>query len=437
MLMLLVNGFIGFHEEWKAQISVDSLRSGMEQRVPTKRDGEFQQIPVVMLVPGDIIFLRGGQIVPADSRWIEGDVLQVDTAALTGEPFPRKIPDDRRGDNTLLSGFIIRQGEGYVKVEKTGLQTEIGKAAALIQEASGPVEGLFESQIYFFTKIVIAITIVDVLIVAWFQIQMRGEGFERTLLVALSITIASVPIALPMVMTITQAIGAQNMAKLKVIVTHLSALQEIASMTVLCSDKTGTLTTAQITIFTDQVKAFGPWTPEDVLMFAAMTANPDNKDDPIDSSITKSVQTFFRDLPALRSRWKIDKTVGFTPIVKRTISYVTEVKTGKKYKLSKGLTSKVLNTGDDGGHETWVVKDHAKMAEAVNFEDDEFGRKGYKTIGVAVAVDGGEWEFVGIIPMLDPPRHDTKETIHKIKCAGVNVKMITGDHTNIAKETAR
>jgi uncharacterized protein (UPF0333 family) len=176
----------------------------------------------------------------------------VDTAALTGEPFPRKVPDprDKEGkSHLLLSGFVVRQGEAYARVDFTGLKTEIGQAAQLIKEAGGPQEGLFEGQIYLFTKAIIAITIIDVIVVAWFQIQVRDQAIDDTLLVALSITIASVPIALPMVMTITQAIGAQNMAKESVIVTHLGALQEIASMTVLCSDKTGTLTTAQITIF--------------------------------------------------------------------------------------------------------------------------------------------------------------------------------------------
>ena len=456
--MLSVNGIIGFYEEWKAQISVQSLRSDMEQKISVKRDGKFQMISVTYLVPGDIIFLKGGQIVPADCTYLEGDVALVDTAALTGEPFPRKVPDDKHPDKPpiLLSGFIMRQGEIYAHVDKTGLKTEIGQAAECIQEASGPVEGLFESQIYMFTKFIIAVTIIDVIIVAWYQVQIRNANIDDTLLIALSITIASVPIALPMVMTITQAIGAQKMSVLKVIVTHLGALQEIASMTVLCSDKTGTLTTAQISIIPALIKNYGDtttkgmkWSNEDILFFTGLGANPDNMDDPIDSAVTKSCDQVIAGMGEKRKEWKIEKMVGFNPITKRTITYVTNISSGIRYKLCKGLTSKVLATGKDDGHEVWKCKNYTAIAKDVLAEDEELGRNGYKTIGLAVGIDDGKpstdaedeqsstWEFVGVVPMLDPPREDTKETIAKIRHAGIRVKMITGDHANIAKETAR
>ncbi len=286
--MLVLNAAIGFHEESKAQSSVDALKSQMISTCGVRRDGEMKILNTALVVPGDIIFLRGGQVVPADGKWVEGDRVAVDTSALTGEPFPRKIPDDK-GEKGLLSGCVVKEGECYMLAEKTGTHTEIGDAAVLIQGASGNTVGLFESKIMAFVKLVILGTIVLVGIVVVVQLVSFRQSGGQVVLSALTIIIAAVPIALPVVMTVTQALGAVEMAKEHAIVTHLTALQEIASMSVLCSDKTGTLTTAKITIFHEKIWVNGDhYTQDDVLTFAALASNPDNLEDPIDKAVIQS-----------------------------------------------------------------------------------------------------------------------------------------------------
>merc|ERR1719313_858782 len=421
--MLLVNAFIGFYEEWKARASVDALRAQMTATVPTKRDGNMIVLPVVELVPGDIIFLRGGNVVPADCAWLEGDEMLVDTAALTGEPIPRKVPRPDRDDEEpgagkkLLSGCIVKQGEGHCEVEKTGLQTEIGMAAQLVQEASGHSTG----------------------VLLYVDVGERGKDFGQALLQVLALVIGAVPIALPLVMQVCMAMGAGKMASKQAIVTHLTALQEIASMTVLCSDKTGTLTTADMRVLPART-----WTPsghqkdtEDALVWSAVASNPANKEDPIDVAVLRSVEEHFgtEDFNRLVEKYKKDKFVGFNPTTKRTVVYCTHPERGQM-KLSKGLVSKVLATGDDGG-DCWVCRDADTIREELNQVDIRFSEQGYKTIGVAVAEGKEDMHFAAILPMLDPPRSDTKVTIHRIRLGGIGVKMLTGDHLNIAIETSR
>merc|ERR1719327_1144576 len=259
LLMLVVNALIGFHEEMKAKQSLDALKAEMTATVPVKRDGNMIIKPIAELVPGDVVFLRGGNIVPADCEYIEGDPMLVDTACLTGEPIPRKVPrPDRDGEapgagRELLSGCIIKQGEGHCLVKKTGLQTEIGQAAGLVQEASGHTVSVFESKIMQVVRVVILVTLMDAGVVLYVDVRLRKKQFTDALLGVLALVIGAVPIALPLVMQVTMAIGAAKMAARKAIVTHLTALQEIASMTVLCSDKTGTLTTANMEVLRERM----------------------------------------------------------------------------------------------------------------------------------------------------------------------------------------
>lgn len=441
-LMLIVNALIGFHEEFKARQSLDALKAQMTATVPVKRDGEMVIIPVAELVPGDVIFLRGGNIVPADCEFLEGDEMLVDTAALTGEPLPRKVPRLERPDEAqgagrqLLSGCIVKQGEAHCEVKETGLNTEIGQAAGLVAEASGHQASLFERKIMQVVHAVILLALVDAGVVLYIDVGHRNVRFSKALLNVLALVIGAVPIALPLVMQVTMAIGAASMAKRQAIVTHLTALQEIASMTVLCSDKTGTLTTADMRVLPHRTWTHR-MTKDDALLYACLASNPANKEDPIDKAILGSGHEHFGEEEAdkLMNMYKKEKFVGFNPTVKRTVVYCEHEEKGK-LKISKGLVDKVLVTGDDGG-DCWECADAEKMREELKEVDVRFSSQGYKTVGLAVAYDGGPMVFSAIIPMLDPPRNDTKLTIYRIREAGINVKMITGDHLNIAIETSR
>jgi len=262
---------------------------------------------------------------------------------------------------------------------------------------------------------------------------------------SLSLVIASVPVALPMVMKVTLSIGAKEMADEGGIVTHLTALEEIASMKVLCSDKTGTLTTAKMTVYYDQsCKTYYGFTPQQVLEFASIASNEANKDDPIDSAVlqayAQSVGKNVDDAVAARKAKYVlqpEGFCGFNAIVKRT-SALVKGPDGRKYFIAKGMVDVILKTdpADEGLHQ-WEVENFQQMAQEVHAADATLGVSGFKTLGVMVRVDNGPARFAGILPIMDPPRHDTKETIARIKRSNVAVKMITGDHHNIGKELAR
>jgi len=446
MLMLVLNGLIGFHEEHKAKQSLDALKAQMTATVPVKRDGQVICTPVAELVPGDVIFLRGGNIVPADCEWLEGDQMLVDTAALTGEPIPRKVGGEgaQVSQCQLLSGCIVKQGEGHCEVKLTGLNTEIGQAAGMVAEASGHTAGVFETKIMQVVRAVILFTILNALVVLYVQKVMRGkpwfehgEGDGGALVSVLALVIGAVPIALPLVMQVTMAIGAAKMARRKAIVTHLTALQDVASMTVLCSDKTGTLTTANMRVMPGQIWTREGFSTDDALLWAGVASNPANKEDPIDKAVLGSVHEHFGAQKAdnLLAQYTKTKFVGFNPTVKRTVAYCSHPQKGDM-KLAKGLLDKVLSTGDDGG-DCWECADLDIMRDAVKAVDGRLSQQGYKTVGVAAANGNGPMQFVGIVPMLDPPREDTRLTIHRIRQGGIAVKMITGDHLNIAVETSR
>jgi len=267
-------------------------------------------------------------------------------------------------------------------------------------------------------------------------VAQRQQTFTDALLGVLALIIGAVPIALPLVMQVTMAIGASKMAKRKAIVTHLTALQEIASMTVLCSDKTGTLTTAQMTVNSSKVWVSRGYNRDDALVWAGVSSNPANAEDPIDKAVLNGCRMKFGESwEAKYNEYHKTKFVGFNPTVKRTVAYCQHPEFGQ-IKLAKGLLDKVLSTGDDGG-DCWECADLTRIRDEVKEVDYNFSIQGYKTVGVSAAKGDGPMRFVAVVPMSDPPRIDTKPTIHRIRRAGIAVKMITGDHLNIAIETSR
>ena len=260
----------------------------------------------------------------------------------------------------------------------------------------------------------------------------------------LVILIASIPIALPLVLQVNMALGASHLAKeYHAVVTSLPALQDIASMSMLCSDKTGTLTTANMSIITDQIFASDGFTTDEVILYGYLCSNADKKDDPIDRAIVNA----FNDTGKSSDGYEQTEIIGFNPSVKRVVAFV---KTGDKtLTIAKGLPAKILDTeaGAPDDHELqWKVDKIKDMAfiKSVNDTDSHLSTNGYKTIAIAVCEgnardlgDAAVWKFAGLLPMLDPPREDTPATIESLHHANISVKMITGDHANVGKETSR
>jgi len=447
--ILWINALLGFREEYHAKKSLDEVSNSVVSEVAVKRSGTTVQLPTDQLVPGDVILLVGGTVVPADTIWLSGDTMGIDTAALTGEPIPRKYPTKEYG-KLILSGTTVVTGECYGQVMATGTNTEIGQAQAdVLKDKSVHMVSVFQSKIMmvvqllvsFCLAIVVAVLLVDGLVYGKFE-----ENTRETILNALSILIASIPVALPLVLQVNLALGASFMAKEhNAIVTSIPALQDIASMSMLCSDKTGTLTTANMSILPSRTWAAKGYTQEDVLLYASLCSNADKKDDPIDSAILRA----FDESKANHERamdYQQTEIIGFNPTVKRVIAFVKTK--GETITIAKGLPAKVLDTSAGGvdDHELqWKVSNlnDKTFVKDVTQMDQELGAAGYKTIAIAIChgnareLENPEWKFVGLLPMLDPPRHDTSATIASLHHANISVKMITGDHVNVGKETAR
>eukprot|EP00980_Cylindrotheca_fusiformis_P020176 scaffold7250_cov131-Cylindrotheca_fusiformis.AAC.5 len=446
--ILVINACLGFREEYHAKKALEELSNKIDSEISVRRNGEVNNISAKEIVPGDIILLVGGTIVPADVKWRKGDKMQIDTAALTGEPIPRKYPCDEYGD-TILSGTTVVAGECYAQVMLTGTNTEIGQAQAdVLKDKSIVVVSVFQEKIFTVVKVltsasfamVIAVLLVDGLAYAGFKSDVR-----ESILDALSIMIASIPVALPLVLQVNLALGASFLAKEhNAIVTSIPALQDIASMSMLCSDKTGTLTTANMSIITDRIFASEGFTEAEVILYAFLCSNADKKDDPIDRAIVKAFnESKYKDSA---DEYEQTEIIGFNPNVKRVVAFV---KHGEEtYTIAKGLPAKIMDTaaGSKDDHELqWKVQgiDNEEFIKSVEKTDSGLSNAGYKTIAVAVCKGNARemknpvWEFAGLMPMLDPPRKDTRATIESLHHANISVKMITGDHVNVGKETAR
>jgi H+-transporting ATPase len=438
--ILLINGVLGFREQYHAKKSLDEVSNSIESEVAVRRNGETSSISTKLLVPGDIVLLVGGTIVPADIKWLNGDKMKIDTASLTGEPIPRQYPSSDYGD-VILSGTTVVAGECYGQVMSTGTDTEIGKAQAdVLQDKSVRVVSVFQTKIMTVVKIlvssclaiVLAVLLVDGIVYNGFD-----EDVRQTILDALSILIASIPVALPLVLQVNLALGASFMAKEHhAIVTSIPALQDIASMSMLCSDKTGTLTTANMSIIPERIFAGDGFSVDDVLLYAFLCSNADKKDDPIDRAIVNAYKES-DDSDRKASEYKQTEIIGFNPSVKRVVAFVQHG--DKTLTIAKGLPAKILDTsaGAPDDHEfQWQVDaftDKAFMTRVAS-TDKGLSEAGYKTIAIAVC-DGNAreletpvWKFAGLMPMLDPPREDTAATIASLHHANISVKMITGDH---------
>lgn len=381
--------------------------------------------------------LVGGNMVPADVNWLSGDRLKIDTAALTGEPIPRTYPSTEYG-NSIFCGTTVVSGEAYCQVTAIGTSTEIGKAQAdVLQDKTVRVVSVFQTKIMTIIQVLVSCcfaVVLAVLLVQGFVYKGFDFNIKQPILDALSILIASIPVALPLVLQVNLALGAAFMAKhYNAIVTSIPALQDIASMSMLCTDKTGTLTTAQMSVIKEKIYTSEDFTSDQALLYATLCSNPDKKDDPIDQAIIRASDSNGVDV----SDYERLDFIGFDPIVKRVVSFVK--KDNAIFTIAKGLPAKILDT-TSGGLDDHVLQWKIDRYEDQNFvsgiidQDKDFSTNGYKSLAIAV-VEGDAremsnpvWKFVGLLPMLDPPREDTAATIASLHHANVSVKMITGDH---------
>jgi len=417
--LLLYNAAVGFWQDDKAANALAALKKGLAPRARVLRDNKWDTCDAASLVPGDVVSIAAGQIVPADLILIDGKYLSCDQASLTGESLPvaKKVGD------RAYSGSIAKQGAMTGLVIATGAKTFFGRTAKLVgsagavshsQRAVTQVGDFLLLLAFILATILVGVecyrrlTVMD----AW-----SWDEFGSIAQYVLVLLIASIPVALPAVMSVTMAIGAYALSLKKAIVSRLSAIEELAGVDVLCSDKTGTLTMNQLTVAAEI--PFGSFKADDVLLDAAL-ATQKSSEDAIDVAI----------LSAAGARADIEHAkqtdfVPFNPVDKRTLATVVDP-SGKTRHYAKGAPQAISG----------LAKPDADVLHRYESAVAELAGKGYRALGVAQSDDGKNWEIVGLVSLMDPPRPDAKSTIAAAKALGLNVKMVTGDDVAIGDQIA-
>jgi len=408
LLMLFINAGVGFWQEFKADNAIALLKQRLAPRARVKRDGAWRDIEARLLVPGDLILIKLGNIVPADVQLADGAYLSVDQSALTGE----SLPVDKKSGDDAYSGSIAKQGEMTAVVTATGMNTYFGHTARLVQQA-GTVSH-FQRAVLRIGNFLILVTAGLVLLIVVVGIFRRNPLLEM-LQFALILAVASIPVALPAVLSVTMAVGAERLARLKAIVSRLVSIEEMAGMDTLCSDKTGTLTKNELTLGAPQ-PAEG--VAVDDLLTAAALASRRDAPDAIDAAILAGTPK-----AASLDSFSVRAFHPFDPVVKRTEAELEH--NGKSLKVAKGAPQVIVDM--------CAPDDTQRRAIGALVEED--AGKGYRTLGVC-RDDGAGWRYLGLLPLFDPPRDDCAATIKTARAMGVDIKMVTGDHEAIAREIA-
>jgi H+-transporting ATPase len=409
--LLAANGVVGFWEEYQAGNAIESLRKKLALRARVKRDGRWSTIEARELVPGDRIRVRIGDIVPADATLLAGDPVEVDQSALTGE----SLPVTCKAGESVYSGAVIRQGEAEAEVHATGQHTFFGKTTHLVQTAH--TESHFQRAV---VKIGDFLIILAVALVILIQVTalFRGDPLVTTLQFALVLTVAAIPVALPTVLSVTMAVGARVLSKRQAIVSRLAAIEELAGMDILCSDKTGTLTQNKLTLG-------DPMTVEDVsseeAILSGALASREEDDDPIDLAVIGGLKG-----TSNRNQYVVTHFQPFDPVHKRTEATVRAAD-GREFKVTKGAPQVILELSANAD----------RVGEEVQQAIEGFATRGFRSLGVARTDEQGQWQFLAVLPLFDPPREDSKATVRTAQEMGSRVKMVTGDQVAIGREIAK
>ncbi len=415
--LLLTNSIVGFWEEHKAENIISYLKQKLSVVARVLRDGNWVTLPARELVPGDIVRIRLGDIVPADIKLVEGEYLLVDESVLTGE----SMPVEKKVGDVVFSGSIVKRGEMTGVVIATGLKTYFGKTVELVEKAERISK--YQKLIVNIGNYLIILTIILVSAMA-IEEYLRGIDVFEVLKYSLVLVVAAIPAALPAVLSITMAIGAYELARKQAIVRKLVAIEELAGVDTLCVDKTGTLTKNQLTA-ADPVPIGEGYDGKHVILYAALASREEDKD-PIDLAVLGSLDKY-----GVRDEYRKYKQLVFKPFdpVRKRTEAVVQGPGGEVFIVAKGAPQVILK----------LVGANDELRSKVMVKVDEYAEHGYRMIGVARSRDksGKDWDYVGLIPLFDPPREDAKDTIQRLKKLGLDVKMVTGDHIAIAREVAR
>lgn len=410
--LLVVNAMLSFMQERRAAGVVEALRRRLQVNSRVRRDSSWQVIPARELVPGDIVRVRPGDIVPADVKLLTG-ALTIDQSALTGES---KDADKAPGD-VLSSGSVVRRGEGNGVVMLTGAKTYFGRTTELVQQARPKlhIEAVVAKVVRWLFVIVGGLLGVVVILSL-----IRGAALLEMVPLVLVLLMSAVPVALPVMFTVSMAVGSKELAKRGVLVTRLSAAEDAATMDTLCVDKTGTITMNQLAV--TGVIPLEHATEADVL-FAGALASQEANQDPIDLAFLAAAKErhIFDNLPKVAP-------VSFAPFDaknRRTEAVVEQ--NGQRLRVMKGA---VRTIAEASGLQPPAI-------EALEARVSESAAKGYRTLAVARGPETGALTLIGLVSLYDPPRPDAKQLIAALEDRGVAVKMLTGDALAVASEIAR
>lgn len=411
LALLVVNAVVGFWEEYQADHAIAALKKKLALKARVKRDGVWKSIPARELVNGDLFHLQIGDIVPADACLLEGDPVEIDQSALTGE----SLPVTRKPGETVYSGAVFKLGEIDATVTATGQNTYFGKTAQLVETTHNTSH--FQRAVLKIGNYLIVLAVLLVVLILMVAL-FRGDAMMSTLQFALVLTVAAIPVAMPTVLSVTMAVGARLLSKKEAVVSRLAAIEELAGIDVLCSDKTGTLTQNMLTL--GEVFCLPGWKPDEVILNAALASNPES-DDPLDEAVLSGLKD-----PAQIGSYRLAHFMPFDPVHKRTEAQLSGPD-GTTFKVSKGAPQVILELAQAG----------QELRDQVDRAVSRFASRGYRSLGVARTGPGGGWQFLGVLPFFDPPRTDSKEVIDTAEQMGVTVKMVTGDQIAIAKEVAK
>ncbi|MEN6621828.1 MAG: plasma-membrane proton-efflux P-type ATPase [Smithella sp.] len=411
-ILLSINAVIGYWNEHNSRKALDLLKKKLSVQTNIRRNGEWTKKSAAEVVPGDIVGIGLGDIVTADLKIINGEV-SIDQSALTGESLPKALSVPA----LAYSGSIVKRGEAQGVVLNTGSNTYFGRTAKLVKtsKAASHQEQIIMKVIQYMLYVAfgaILLMVLDALILK--------TDLITILTISLILLLGAVPVALPAVFTVVLATGALELSRNSVLVTKLSAIEDAASMTILCLDKTGTITQNKLTVM-DPFPSEG-YRPEDVITAADM-ATDDQSRDVIDVAVKEYARS-----TGIRQDYHRQSFIPFEPAGKRTEAVVED--NGKQYRAVKGAAQVIqaLCPGLDAG-----------TKKVINDRVEALSRKGWRVLGVARSEgsDMSDLHFLGLLPLEDPPRKDSRAMIEGMKQLGIKVKMLTGDNLAIAREIAR
>jgi H+-transporting ATPase len=410
LALLVVNAILSFLEEQKASAAVAALRRKLDVTARVLRDGGWSALPARMLVRGDVVRVRAGDFVPADVQVIDG-TLQVDQSALTGES--REAA--RRADDTVYSGSIARRGEANAVVTATGVRTYFGRTTQLVQSARPKLH--VEEVVSRLVRWLLAV--VGVLVAVTLAVsRVRGLPLAETIPIALVVLMSAIPVALPVMFSVSMALGSMELARTGVLISRLSAIEDAATMDVLCADKTGTLTMNRLS-FEGTLPQPG-FNESDVLGTGALASNEANED-PIDIAFLRAAQ----DQSLVRAPARVVSFEPFSAATRRTEAVVDT--DGRRIRAVKGALRTVAALAGLDAAAIGALEEQASSRIA----------PGARVLAVARAEGDSPLQLVGLAYLQDPPRPDSARLIGELRALGIGVKMLTGDALPVAREIAR